>query len=447
VTTVSQPALAEAGGLGVDGVELIADKRVRTARGLALRVRIGSVLLASSFAAVAITFAAYGPAPTEAALWDFALFAALYALLAGIEFEVGFTSAIPTQLVLVPMLFVLPPAWVPLCVAAASLARSAGELARGRRKLSTLPLALVSSWYSLAPALVLAVAFGSDTHAPRWSETDVYLLALLCQFALDFTIGEVWKRIAGISNDRAFAHRLAVYAVDVALAPIGLTVAFAAAGRPYLVLLVLPLVGLLSLFARERAQRVDAALELGHAYRGTALLLGDVVEADDAYTGEHSRDVVSLTVQVCERLGLDARQRRTAEFTALLHDVGKIRIPGEIINKAGPLDPDERRVIETHTVEGEAMLSKIGGLLGEVGSIVRSCHERWDGGGYPDGLAGEKIPLIARIVCCTDAYSAMTTDRPYRAARTSDEAVTELRACAGTHFDPRVVDAVVAVVG
>jgi HD-GYP domain-containing protein (c-di-GMP phosphodiesterase class II) len=93
------------------------------------------------------------------------------------------------------------------------------------------------------------------------------------------------------------------------------------------------------------------------------------------------------------------------------------------------------------------MLSKIGGLLGEVGAIVRSCHERWDGAGYPDGLAGDKIPLIARIVCCTDAYSAMTTDRPYRAARTSDEAVAELRACAGTHFDPRVVDAVVAVVG
>jgi HD-GYP domain-containing protein (c-di-GMP phosphodiesterase class II) len=93
------------------------------------------------------------------------------------------------------------------------------------------------------------------------------------------------------------------------------------------------------------------------------------------------------------------------------------------------------------------MLSKIGGLLGEVGSIVRSCHERWDGAGYPDGLAGERIPLIARIVCCTDAFSAMTTDRPYRAARSADEAVAELRRCAGTHFDPRVVEAVAAVVG
>ena len=90
--------------------------------------------------------------------------------------------------------------------------------------------------------------------------------------------------------------------------------------------------------ARERDQRIDAALELGHAYRGTAFLLGDVVEADDAYTGEHSRDVVSLTLDVADRLGLSARERRNAEFVALLHDVREIRIPATIINKAGPLD-------------------------------------------------------------------------------------------------------------
>ena len=92
------------------------------------------------------------------------------------------------------------------------------------------------------------------------------------------------------------------------------------------------------------------------------------------------------------------------------------------------------------------MLTRVGGLLGEVGTIVRSCHERWDGGGYPDGLAGEQIPLIARIVCCTDAFSAMTTDRSYRRARSTEAAVAELRRCAGTHFDPDVVEAVAAVV-
>ena len=204
---------------------------------------------------------------------------------------------------------------------------------------------------------------------------------------------------------------------------------------------------LLKLFAQEREQRIDAALELGHAYRGTALLLGEYVEADDAYTGEHSRDVVSLTLEVAARMGLDSREARNAEFVALLHDVGKIRIPAEIINKPGPLDPDERAVIETHTIEGEAMLKQVGGLLGEIGHVVRSCHERWDGQGYPDRIAGEAIPLIARIVCCTDAFSAMTTNRPYRKAMSTTDALAELRRCAGTQFDPKVVDALVALVG
>src|SRR5207302_3098602 len=101
---------------------------------------------------------------------------------------------------------------------------------------------------------------------------------------------------------------------------------FVSVAHPAGILLVLPLVGLLAVFARERQVRIDHALELSHAYRGTAFLLGDVVEADDAYTGSHSRDVVSLVLGVCDRLGLDARDRRDAEFAALLHDVGKLRI-------------------------------------------------------------------------------------------------------------------------
>ena len=103
--------------------------------------------------------------------------------------------------------------------------------------------------------------------------------------------------------------------------------------------------------------------------------------------------------------------------------------------------------MELHTIDGEEMLEQVGGLLGEVGAIVRSCHERWDGNGYPDGLAGADIPLVARIVCCCDAFSAMTTDRPYRAARTEEAALAELRANAGTQFDPDVVSALEAVIG
>ncbi|MGH3129864.1 MAG: HD-GYP domain-containing protein, partial [Gaiellaceae bacterium] len=203
----------------------------------------------------------------------------------------------------------------------------------------------------------------------------------------------------------------------------------------------------LAYFARERKARIDHALELSHAYRGTALLLGDVVEADDSYTGLHSQDVVALVLGVAERLGLDTPARREAEFTALLHDVGKVKIPKEIINKPGALTPEEREVINTHTIEGERMLEKIGGLLGDVGHLVRSCHERWDGDGYPDGLVGEEIPLVARIVCACDAFSAMTTDRPYRKSMSHEDALDELRRCAGAQFDPAVVEALVDVAG
>jgi HD-GYP domain-containing protein (c-di-GMP phosphodiesterase class II) len=206
------------------------------------------------------------------------------------------------------------------------------------------------------------------------------------------------------------------------------------------------LIGLLGYFARERQVRIDHALELSHSYRGTAMLLGDVVEADDAYTGSHSRDVLTLVLDVADRLGLDPRQRREAEFAALLHDIGKIKIPGEIINKPAKLTNEEWELMKTHTVEGERLLSQVGGTLGNVGRIVRSCHEDWDGTGYPDGLVAENIPLVARIVRACDAFSAMTTDRSYRQARPLDEAVAELRSCSGTDFDPNVVEALAAAV-
>jgi len=241
-------------------------------------------------------------------------------------------------------------------------------------------------------------------------------------------------------------HELAlVYRVDALLAPVGLLAAFAAAERPYAALLVLPLVALFALFAREREARIDGAIELSQAYKGTALLLGDVIEADDQYTGEHTKDVVELTLQVADALGVDDETRRGAEFGVLLHDVGKIHIPNAIINKPGPLDDAEWAVMKTHTVEGQRMLERIGGALARVGVVVRASHERWDGGGYPDGLAGEAIPLAARIVSACDAYNAMTTDRSYRRALPAADAIAELERCAGTQFAPAVVAALVEV--
>jgi putative nucleotidyltransferase with HDIG domain len=202
----------------------------------------------------------------------------------------------------------------------------------------------------------------------------------------------------------------------------------------------------LQLFSKERRERLDQLVELHVAYQGTALLLGDVVEADDSYTGEHSKSVVRLALDVAEDLQLDADSKRNIEFGALLHDVGKIAIPKEIINKPGKLDDQEWAIVKTHTIEGQRMLEKIGGFMREIGRIVRSSHERWDGHGYPDALSGEAIPLESRIVAVCDAFNAMTTTRSYRTAMSAAAALAELERCAGSQFDPRIVASLARVV-
>jgi HD-GYP domain-containing protein (c-di-GMP phosphodiesterase class II) len=440
--------LRRAPELHPDVEHLIVETRERVRRGLLVvpRDRLVSFGLAAGFLAASLVFLFMTHTSREPSLATAVLYVALYGLLSRVTFEVGVVYAVPVELVLVPMLFVLPLPWVPFCVALGFILRDPKGLVTGKMTPSRLSLRLVSSWHALAPAVVLAIAQTPEERYPHWSAWPIYVAAIVAQFVVDIGVTSIREFGLGVKPSLTRSTSL-IYSVDAALAPVGLLVAFSAYRHPPFVLLVLPLVGLLRLFAREREQRIDAALELGHAYRGTALLLGDVVEADDAYTGEHSRDVVSLTLEVADRLELGQRERRNAEFVALLHDVGKIRIPAAIINKGGPLDPDERAVIETHTVIGEEMLTKVGGLLGEIGAVVRSCHERWDGNGYPDRLSGEAIPLIARIVCCTDAFSAMTTNRPYREAMTAEAAIAELWRCAGTHFDPRVVEALGAIVG
>jgi putative nucleotidyltransferase with HDIG domain len=208
-----------------------------------------------------------------------------------------------------------------------------------------------------------------------------------------------------------------------------------------------PAVAVLAVFARDRRARLAQLTELNGAYRGTAMVLAEVVDADDAYTGMHTRDVVELSLAVAGHMGLDELQRRNVEFGALLHDIGKVAIPNEIVNKSGPLTDQEWKLMRTHTVTGQRMLDRVGGLMREVGAIVRASHERWDGGGYPDGLAGAEIALEARIICACDAYSAMTTTRSYRRAMPVAAAIAELVRCAGTQFDPAVVDALVRVIG
>ena len=280
-----------------------------------------------------------------------------------------------------------------------------------------------------------------------WDNWPIYAVALLAQFAFDFAATTIRAGMVEGTSPRTLAKLMApVYALDGALAPIGLFAAFAAIELgPAVCLLVVPLAAVLAVLSRERRARIDQALELSSAYQGTAMLLGDVVEADDAYTGSHSRGVVELSLAVSDRLGLDLGRRRNVEFAALLHDVGKIAVPKEIINKPGPLDDDEWKIMHQHTIEGETMLKRVGGVLSEVGRIVRSSHEHYDGSGYPDGLAGEEIPIEARIVTCCDAFSAMTTTRSYRKAMPLEKALAELRDCAGTQFDPDVARALTEI--
>jgi HD-GYP domain-containing protein (c-di-GMP phosphodiesterase class II) len=145
-------------------------------------------------------------------------------------------------------------------------------------------------------------------------------------------------------------------------------------------------------------------------------------------------------------LRVDPAARRRVEFGALLHDIGKIAVPADIINKPGPLDDQEWAVMKLHTVEGQEMLDRVGGVLGEVGRVVRSSHEHFDGRGYPDGLARDEIPIEARIVGCCDALSAMTTTRSYRRAMSLESAREELIRNSGTQFDPQVVEALLEIV-
>jgi HD-GYP domain-containing protein (c-di-GMP phosphodiesterase class II) len=176
---------------------------------------------------------------------------------------------------------------------------------------------------------------------------------------------------------------------------------------------------------------------------GRGVLLG-VLEARDTVLAEHTNEVVRLARAIGERLpapvALDA-----VVTAAQMHDIGKVAIPDSILMKPGPLDAHEWEIVRQHTVVGERIVGRVPGLE-PVAEAVRASHERWDGLGYPDSLAGERIPLVARIVAVADAYAAMTTgDRPYRPALTPAEAEAEIARCAGTQFDPEVVRALLAV--
>jgi putative nucleotidyltransferase with HDIG domain len=202
-----------------------------------------------------------------------------------------------------------------------------------------------------------------------------------------------------------------------------------------------------------RAIGVGAAAALAHSYsrprvrgdiRAPIRNLATSLAELDPGTAEHSRDVVDLACEIGRTAGFSRAGLAELGVAALLHDVGKMRVPNTILNKPGKLTPGEREVIVQHPILGAEALTRVAGLE-VVATLVRYHHERWDGGGYPDGLSGERIPRASRIISACDAYSAMVSDRPYRNAMTHAQALAELRSGAGGQFDAEVVAQLEAV--
>jgi HD-GYP domain-containing protein (c-di-GMP phosphodiesterase class II) len=423
---------------------LVGEARQRRATRMETRERLVTTLSALTFLLTAVAIAVLVPDERHVdPLLTVALVAG-FALILQIRFEFGGYFGSPEQLAIVPLMLLGPLPLVPLLVAVAGILTFLPDFVRGTWHRERWINSFADSWPCVGPVIVLALlAPGPLEHG----HIAVYCLAAFAQFGADLTWGLVRNHLLDRLPIREGLRGFAGTArVDAVFIPVAFVISLVAVEEPLYLLVLAPLVWLLHLFSIDRRERYTKALELQRAYRGTVMLLSDVIESEDRYTAEHSRSVVEMVNAVADQLGVPDEDRQELEFAAMLHDVGKIAIPKEILNKPAALTESEFEVIKTHTIEGQFMLDRVGGLLGRVGEIVRSCHERWDGTGYPDGLVAKEIPYASRIVFCCDAFNAMTTDRVYREAMSVDEALAELTGHSGTQFDPAVVAAVHTVV-
>lgn len=203
------------------------------------------------------------------------------------------------------------------------------------------------------------------------------------------------------------------------------------------------------LHASERAQRriVEEALEsLETSYATTVRALAAALELRDDETGGHAERVTALALELTRRLDPELAAEPELEYGFLLHDIGKIGIPDAILRKPGPLDPDELEQMRFHPVLGERVIAQIPYLSGLARAVVASHHERWDGKGYPLGLAETQIPMASRIFALADSFDAMTNDRPYRRAMLVADAIDEIIRSSGTQFEPDLARAFVELV-
>jgi two-component system, cell cycle response regulator len=191
----------------------------------------------------------------------------------------------------------------------------------------------------------------------------------------------------------------------------------------------------------DRRMYAEKGLGVGGG-ESRGVLLQALAERDESL-GTHTNGVARYSTALAAELGLVGTEAKLVRAAAELHDVGKLALPETILQKPGQLDDEEWKIVQQHTLIGERIIAAAEGLE-HVALTVRSTHERWDGAGYPDGLRGEEIPLAARMIAICDAYDAITSERPYRHARSSERAIEELRASAGTQFDPHLVETFIA---
>ena len=289
----------------------------------------------------------------------------------------------------------------------------------------------------------------SDDHASTWIPTHWWEVSLALAAVCIAAGAEVRRRDPAplLDSVGTGSEPNAALIGDLCLGALVGAMVLAPPAAPAVTLPLL-LATLLMRHARSRlVERDNARLsaERLQMYRASFLALATAMQARDGYTGDHSEATVELVEQVAIELGLHDDEVSEVKTVALLHDVGKIGIPDDVLHKPGPLNDREWEIMRRHPEIGERILREVPGLEA-VADAVRHEHERWDGDGYPDRLAGEAIPLASRIVLVCDAWHAMTSDRPYRRSMSDAEALAELRRHAGTQFDPAVVDALVRTV-
>ncbi|MFD5767538.1 HD-GYP domain-containing protein [Streptomyces sp. NPDC127049] len=344
--------------------------------------------------------------------------------------------------VLVAAALLLPPAAAALTALPGGLLARVAEPPAGWRRAWRAAATALAVWAAAhaATALGARTALGTGTGRPDMPHALLPALAAALVFCLVLTAldGGVRATADGLPLRTAWrgllGRALAPHLVH-GLAGLMMGVLWRSAHGPAAALLVLlPMYLSCWVFAQYHHERA--------AHQATIRALVQAVDIKDSYTRGHSERVGHASVLIARELGMDGDRLDTVRFAGILHDVGKLGVPTRILRKDGPLTPEERRIIELHPEYGHEMIRGIG-FLDEARDAVLHHHERIDGSGYPYGLRGEEIPECARVVAVADAFDAMTSTRSYSRARPVATALAELERCAGSHFDPRMVAALV----